>query len=44
MVLRALPTLAQDTEIELVDLRPEMVILGASALLMSHELGLNLAR
>jgi len=44
MVRRALPTLSHDTEIELVDLRPEMVILGASALLMSHELGLNLAR
>ena len=44
MLRRALPTLAQDTEIELIDLRPEMVILGASALLMSHELGLRLAR
>ena len=44
MARRALPTLVQETEIELVDLRPEMVILGASALLMSHELGLNLTR
>jgi predicted NBD/HSP70 family sugar kinase len=44
MVRRVLPTLTQDTEIELIDLRPEMVILGASALLMSHELGLKLAR
>jgi N-acetylglucosamine repressor len=44
MVRRVLPTLTQDTEIELIDLRPEMVILGASALLMSHELGLKVAR
>ncbi len=44
MLRRVLPTLAQDTEIELIDLRPEMVILGASALLMSHELGLRLAQ
>jgi predicted NBD/HSP70 family sugar kinase len=43
MSRRVLPTLAQDTEIELIDLRPEMVILGASALLMSQELGLRLA-
>jgi N-acetylglucosamine repressor len=43
MTRRVLPTLTQDTEIELIDLRPEMVILGASALLMSHELGLKLA-
>jgi predicted NBD/HSP70 family sugar kinase len=43
MSRRVLPTLAQDTEIELIDLRPEMVILGASALLMSQELGLKLA-
>ncbi len=43
MTRRVLPTLAQDTEIELIDLRPEMVILGASALLMSQELGLRLA-
>jgi N-acetylglucosamine repressor len=43
MTRRVLPTLIQDTEIELIDLRPEMVILGASALLMSHELGLKLA-
>ncbi len=44
MLRRVLPVLAQDTEIELIYLRPEMVILGASALLMSHELGLKLAR
>lgn len=43
MSKRVIPTLAQDTEIELIDLRPEMVILGASALLMSQELGLKLA-
>jgi N-acetylglucosamine repressor len=44
MIRRVLPTLTQDTEIELIDLRPEMVILGASALLMSHELGLQLSQ
>jgi N-acetylglucosamine repressor len=41
---RALPSLAQDTRIDLVDLDPHAVLMGASALLMTHELGLNLTR
>jgi predicted NBD/HSP70 family sugar kinase len=44
MLRRSLPTLAQDTHIELIGLRPEIVILGASALLLTHELGLSLTR
>ncbi|HKP53582.1 MAG TPA: ROK family transcriptional regulator [Chloroflexia bacterium] len=44
MLRRALPTLAQDTQIELAELHPDAVILGASALLLTHELGLSLAR
>jgi predicted NBD/HSP70 family sugar kinase len=42
MLRRSLPTLAQNTQIELIKLRPEMVIQGASALLLTHELGLSL--
>src|SRR5205814_3420300 len=42
MLKRSLRTLAQQTHIELVEGRPEMVIRGASALLLAHELGLNL--
>ena len=44
MLRRALPTLAQETQIEIVDLHSDTVILGASALLLSHELGLSLIR
>jgi predicted NBD/HSP70 family sugar kinase len=44
MLRRALPTLAQDTRIDLVDLRSDVVILGASALLLTHEMGLSLTR
>jgi predicted NBD/HSP70 family sugar kinase len=44
MLRRALPTLAQDTRIDLAELRPDMVILGASALLLTHEMGLSLTR
>jgi predicted NBD/HSP70 family sugar kinase len=41
---RALPQLAQATQVELLDPSPDIVILGASALLLARELGLNLAR
>lgn len=44
MLRRSLPALAQDTRIELADWNPDAVILGASALLLTHELGLSLAR
>lgn len=44
MLRRSLPTLAQETRIELVDLSPDAVILGASALLLTYELGLSLTR
>jgi predicted NBD/HSP70 family sugar kinase len=37
---RCLPTLARDTEIGFVTLNSDIVLLGASALLMSNELGL----
>lgn len=41
---RVLPTLANQTEILLSTLGPNVEVLGASALLLTHELGLNLAR
>ena len=41
---RAFAPLAQDTQIEISELDPDEVILGASALLITRELGLNLAR
>jgi predicted NBD/HSP70 family sugar kinase len=40
----ALPLLARDTQIELGEAREDDVVIGASALLMTHELGLSLAR
>jgi predicted NBD/HSP70 family sugar kinase len=43
MLKRSLPMLAQDTHVELVEPRPEMVIRGASTLLLAHELGLTLS-
>ena len=44
MLRRALPQLAQATEVALLDESPDVVILGAAALLLARELGLNLAR
>ncbi len=44
MQKRAFALLAQDTQIEISTLDPNVVILGASALLITRELGLNLAR
>jgi predicted NBD/HSP70 family sugar kinase len=44
MLRRALPTLAQDTHVELIDSHPDIVIRGASALVLTHELGFSLAR
>jgi hypothetical protein len=44
MLDRSLPPLAQDTEIELIDSNRDIVILGASALLLTDELGLRLVR
>jgi predicted NBD/HSP70 family sugar kinase len=41
---RALPQLAQATEVAVLDPSPDVVILGAAALLLARELGLNLAR
>jgi predicted NBD/HSP70 family sugar kinase len=40
----ALPLLAEETEIELGEAQQNIVLLGASGLLMTHELGLSLAR
>jgi predicted NBD/HSP70 family sugar kinase len=40
MVRRSLPTLARDTQVGFVSLGPDIVLLGASALLLPHELGL----
>ncbi|MEO6349053.1 MAG: ROK family protein, partial [Candidatus Limnocylindrales bacterium] len=40
----ALPLLAEETEIELGEAQENIVLLGASGLLMTHELGLSLAR
>jgi predicted NBD/HSP70 family sugar kinase len=39
----ALPLLSRDTVVEIGDLREDGVVLGASALLMTAELGLSLA-
>jgi N-acetylglucosamine repressor len=44
MVKRALPVLAQQARIELVADNPNIVLLGASALLLTRALGLSLAR
>ncbi|MDQ3705178.1 MAG: ROK family transcriptional regulator [Chloroflexota bacterium] len=44
MLVRSLPPLAQATCIDLVEMNPHVVILGASALLLMHELGLSLTR
>jgi len=44
MLRRSLPMLAQRTQIDIGQLEPNVVILGASALLLTRELGLNLAR
>ena len=44
MLARALPTLARDTRVDLVEPDPHAVLTGASALLLTHELGLSLAR
>ncbi|HEX8600631.1 MAG TPA: ROK family transcriptional regulator [Chloroflexia bacterium] len=44
MIGRSLPSLAQATCIDLVEMNPHVVILGASALLLMHELGLSLTR
>jgi|HigsolmetaAR201D_1030396.scaffolds.fasta_scaffold07384_4 predicted NBD/HSP70 family sugar kinase len=41
---RLLPTLAQTTQVEVVPERPEMVLLGAAALLLTSELGLTRLR
>jgi N-acetylglucosamine repressor len=40
LLRRALPTLAQATEIVVVEEQPDTILLGISALLLSHELGL----
>jgi N-acetylglucosamine repressor len=44
MVKRALPMLAEKTRIELAPYNPDIVLLGASALLLTRELGLSLSR
>lgn len=41
---RTLALLSKDTEIEIASLRSDVVVLGSSALLMTNELGLGLAR
>ena len=38
---RVLPTLAQATEIEVVELQPDTVLLGTAALLLTNELGMS---
>jgi len=40
LLKRALPTLAQTTEIVVVEEQPDTILLGISALLLNHELGL----
>ena len=40
MVRRSLPSLASDTEVGIVSLGTDIVLLGASALVLPHELGL----
>jgi predicted NBD/HSP70 family sugar kinase len=44
MLKRSLTMLAHNTHVELGQLEPNVVILGASALLLTRELGLSLAR
>ncbi len=44
MLKRSLAILAQGTQVEIGQLEPNVVILGASALLLTRELGLSLAR
>ncbi len=44
MLKRSLAKLAQGTQVEIGRLEPNVVILGASALLLTRELGLSLAR
>ena len=39
MTRRSLPALTRDTQVGFVSLGPDIVLLGASALLLSHELG-----
>ena len=40
LLRRALPTLAQTTEIVVVEEQPDTILLGISAMLLNHELGL----
>jgi predicted NBD/HSP70 family sugar kinase len=40
LLRRALPALAQTTEIVVVEEQPDTILLGISALLLNHELGL----
>ncbi|MEO7913566.1 MAG: ROK family transcriptional regulator [Roseiflexaceae bacterium] len=40
LLKRALPTLAQTTEIVVIEEQPDTILLGISALLLNHELGL----
>ena len=40
LLKRALPPLAQTTEIVVVEEQPDTILLGISALLLNHELGL----
>jgi N-acetylglucosamine repressor len=40
MLKRSLPVLAQTTEVVVVEEQPDMILLGISALLLKHELGL----
>jgi N-acetylglucosamine repressor len=40
LLKRSLPTLAQSTEVVLVEEQPDTILLGISALLLNHELGL----
>ena len=40
LLKRSLPTLAQTTEIVVVEEQPDTILLGISALLLNHELGL----
>jgi len=40
LLKRSLPTLAQSTEIVVVEEQPDTILLGISALLLNHELGL----
>ncbi|MEA2573421.1 MAG: hypothetical protein QOH93_719 [Chloroflexia bacterium] len=44
MLRRSLPPLAEATQLDLVELNPDVAILGASAILLMHELGLSLTR